>query len=160
MQKPALLAALALCGTLGACAPMKLKEQPPPTPAQVQASDKTRDEVRGVWALKEASKLPAIPGQITLNVQGDDPVDKSKMRVNGFSGVNYYISTATVSWPDHLFRMEKLVTTQEVGSETATAFEQALLPLLSRVVDYRLEGEAKLTLTTMSGETLIFERMK
>ncbi len=142
----ALLALSTLVFPLTACTTMK--------PEQIAEA---RQNMLGSWTLKEASELAAIPNNILLTLRPDAAQDAKKLGVNGFSGVNHFVGTATVTWPKQELVFGALATTRMMGPEPRMQFEQAFLKQMSEVGSFRQEND-RLELKTPSGATLIFLR--
>lgn len=144
--RAALLVLSTILLPLTACTTMK--------PEQIAEA---RQSMLGSWTLQTASELPAIPNNILLTLRPDTAQDEKKLGVNGFSGVNHFVGSATVKWPQQQVVFGALATTRMMGPEPRMQFEQAFLKQMGEVGSFSLQ-DGKLELKTLSGSTLIFLR--
>ncbi|HEX6591778.1 MAG TPA: META domain-containing protein [Moraxellaceae bacterium] len=147
--RTALMALCVSAAALTGCSSTPLK-----TPEQIAAA---RQTLNGSWTLTKASDIAEIPSSILLTLHPDTAKDSDKLNVSGFSGVNHFVGSATISWSDQHLVFGALATTRKMGPEPRMKFETELLKQLGEVGNFKLQGDT-LTLKTLAGNTLTFAK--
>lgn len=146
-----------LLATLGGCA--SPGNGCSPTTATAPAAP-TNGKLEGSWLLQSATAInEKIPQGITMTISDNPDAVQGKFHIVGYSGVNYYVGNANLDPSQQRFILSTdLNDTKQQGPKDSMQFEQDYLNQLDAVVTYSQSGPQSLTLRTMAGAKLQFQK--